>query len=202
MFNARLPSSGISISYTRVFKLSTVLGNDILRQYEEHKVVCSPSLRKNIFTATAIDKSSTSAGNLFAGTGISLFQHITEKKPGEVQHEKSTQSSSKTLRHLQNIYTDITQPSTVNKWQLLYFSEQCNIWNCYILKWFVFLPRAPFQPCEILHRVFNSELTTSRSMMPLLPKLKDINNYSASIERFVVVLYDCNNAISVVNECR
>ena len=32
----RLSSLGILISYTRVLELSTVLGNDVLRQYKEY----------------------------------------------------------------------------------------------------------------------------------------------------------------------
>ena len=50
-----LSSLGLSIFYTRVLELSTVLGNYILLQYQEHKVVCPPSLRKNVFTTAAID---------------------------------------------------------------------------------------------------------------------------------------------------
>ena len=46
------------------------------------------------------------------------------------------------------------------------------------------------------------ELTTSFSSMSLLLKLEDITNHSASIERFVVLLYDRTSTISAVNECR
>ena len=71
-------SLGLSISYTRVLELSTVLGNYVLRQYEEHKVVCPPSLRKNVFATAAMSNidhnlSYTSAEGSFHGTGISLF---------------------------------------------------------------------------------------------------------------------------------
>ena len=47
-----------------------------------------------------------------------------------------------------------------------------------------------------------SELTNSFSSMSLLPKLEDITNHSASIERFAVLLYDRISTISTVNECR
>ena len=99
-------SLGLSISYTQVLKLSTVLGNDILHQYEEHKVVCPPSLRKNIFKTAAIDNidhnpSSTSPEGSFHGTCISLFQHITEEEPGVVQHKKNMQSSVKSSVNFQ-----------------------------------------------------------------------------------------------------
>ena len=115
----RLFSLGLSISYTQVLELSTVLGNDVLRQYQKHKVKCPPSLRKNVFTAAAIDNidhnpSSTSAEGSFHGTGISLFQHITEEEPGVVQHKKSIQSSSKKLSQLQSIYANITPISAYN----------------------------------------------------------------------------------------
>ena len=81
----RLASLGLSIFYTRVLELSTVLGNDVSHQYEEHKVVCPPSLCKNLFATAAIGNidhnlSSTSAEGSFHGTDISLFQHITEVK--------------------------------------------------------------------------------------------------------------------------
>ena len=115
----RLSSLGLSISYTRVLDLSTVLGHDVLRQCEEHKVVCPPSLCKNVFTTAAIDNighnpSSTSAEGLFHGTGISLFQHVTDEEPGVVQHKKSIQSSSKKLSQLPGIYADITPISVYN----------------------------------------------------------------------------------------
>ena len=116
----RLSSLGLSISYARVLELSTVLGNDVLRHYEEHKVVCPPSLRKNVFTAAAIDNfdhnpSSTSAEGSFHGTGISLLQHITEEEPGVVRNKKSIQSSSKKLSQFQSIYADITPISVCNR---------------------------------------------------------------------------------------
>ena len=47
-----------------------------------------------------------------------------------------------------------------------------------------------------------SELTISFFSMSLLPILEDITNHSASIERFVVLLYDHTSTISTVNECR
>ena len=47
-----------------------------------------------------------------------------------------------------------------------------------------------------------SELATSFSSMSLLPKLEDITNYSAPIERFVLLLNDRTSTISTVNECR
>ena len=36
---------GISISYKRVMKLSTAIGNDILSQYNLENIVCPPNLR-------------------------------------------------------------------------------------------------------------------------------------------------------------
>ena len=100
---------GLSISYTQVLELSTILENDIFHQCEEHKVVCPLLLRKNVFTTAAIDNidhspSYPSAEDSFHGTGTSLFQHVTEEEPGVVQLKKSIQSSKKkaqpTSKHL------------------------------------------------------------------------------------------------------
>ena len=38
--------------------------------------------------------------------------------------------------------------------------------------------------------------------MSLLPKLEDITNHSASIEKFVVLLYHHSSKISTVSKCR
>ena len=38
--------------------------------------------------------------------------------------------------------------------------------------------------------------------MSLLPKLEDITNHSASIEKFVVLLYHRSSKISTVSKCR
>ncbi|CAB4040991.1 Hypothetical predicted protein, partial [Paramuricea clavata] len=51
-------------------------------RFEEEKVVCSPTLCKDLFTTGAVDNidhnpSSTTAQDSFHGIGISLFQHTT-----------------------------------------------------------------------------------------------------------------------------
>ena len=71
---------GLCISYDRVLSISTILGNNLCRQFEIEKTVCPPMLRKNLFTNAAIDNiyhnpSSTTAEDSFHGTGISIFQH-------------------------------------------------------------------------------------------------------------------------------
>ena len=71
---------GLCISYDHVLSISTILGNNLCRQFEIEKNVCPPTLRKKLFTNAAIDNldhntSSTTAEDSFHGTGISIFQH-------------------------------------------------------------------------------------------------------------------------------
>ena len=78
-----LYSLGLSISYDRVLEISTEMGNKACARYESEGVVCPPKL-KNVFTTAAVDNidhnpSSTTAQGAFHGTGISLFQHPSEK---------------------------------------------------------------------------------------------------------------------------
>ena len=79
---------GLCISYDRVLKISTELGNNICYYYQQKKVVCPPRLKGGIFTTAAVDNidhnpCSTSSHDSFHGTGISLFQHPTEKNNDE-----------------------------------------------------------------------------------------------------------------------
>ncbi|KAK3753825.1 hypothetical protein QZH41_005373 [Actinostola sp. cb2023] len=69
-------SLGISVSYDRVLAISTALGNELCRRYEEDNVVCPPNLRLGVFTTSAVDNidhnpTSTTARDSFHGTGIS-----------------------------------------------------------------------------------------------------------------------------------
>ena len=78
---------GMSVSYDRVLRLSTDMGNSLCALYEEENVVCPPSLRHGLFTTAAVDNidhnpSATSALGSFHGTGISLFQHIVQNDEG------------------------------------------------------------------------------------------------------------------------
>ena len=77
----KLYELGMSVSYDRVLEISTDLGNGICAQYEAERVVCPPSLKKELFTTAAVDNidhnpSSTTCKTSFHGTGISLFQHV------------------------------------------------------------------------------------------------------------------------------
>ena len=79
---------GLCISYGRVLKISTELGTNICYYYQQKKVVWPPRLKGSIFTTAAVDNidhnpSSTSSHDSFHGTGISLFQHPTEKNNDE-----------------------------------------------------------------------------------------------------------------------
>ena len=112
---------GLSISYNRVLALSTVMGNSVCTQYETDQVVCPPSLKKNVFTTSALDNidhnpSSTTAQGSLHGTGISLFQHPTSSQPG-VNREKLCIDlcSTKILRLLPEIYTNVRPVNAFNK---------------------------------------------------------------------------------------
>ena len=66
--------------YDRVLWLSTDMGNTVCNMYELENVVCSPTMRVNLFTTAAVDNinhnpSFTTAKHSFHGTSISLLQH-------------------------------------------------------------------------------------------------------------------------------
>ena len=76
----RFSHLGISISYTHVIALSAQMGNSACQQFHREQVVCSPKIRSNVFTTSAIENidhnpSSTTAKVSFHGTAISLLQH-------------------------------------------------------------------------------------------------------------------------------
>jgi hypothetical protein len=78
----KLYNLGLSVSYETVLTISTDIANAVSSRFEEEKVVCPPTLCKDLFTTGAVDNidhnpSSTTAQDSFHGTGISLFQHTT-----------------------------------------------------------------------------------------------------------------------------
>ena len=81
---------GLCISYDRVLKISSELGDKICYHYQQENVVCPPQLKGDLFTTAAVDNidhnpSSTSSHDSFHGTGISLFQHPDEQCNGVQQ---------------------------------------------------------------------------------------------------------------------
>ena len=81
---------GLSISYERVLEIETATGNKICKRFELEKTVCSPTLRKGLFTYGAIDNidhnpSSSMSQSSFHRTGISLFQNREQENDGEVR---------------------------------------------------------------------------------------------------------------------
>ncbi|VDH96881.1 Hypothetical predicted protein [Mytilus galloprovincialis] len=81
---------GLSVSYDRVLEISTSMANDACRRYVQEGIVCPTNLLQNVFTSSAVDNidhnpSSISSKDSFHGTGISLFQHISEDAQGVVQ---------------------------------------------------------------------------------------------------------------------
>ena len=78
---------GLCISHDRVMDISTDLANSVTAQFEQDGVVCSPKLRKDVFTTAGIDNidhnpCSTTASDSFHGTAISLVQHPTATNKG------------------------------------------------------------------------------------------------------------------------
>ena len=76
----RLSHVGASITYDSVLRLSSEIGETVMRQFHKEFVVCPPKMRGDGFTTAAVDRidhnpSSTTSNESFHGTGISLFQH-------------------------------------------------------------------------------------------------------------------------------
>ena len=75
----KLVQLGLSVSYDRVLTIFTSVANGLNEQYIENGVICSPPLRKTLYTTSAVDNidhnpSATTAKDSFHGTGISLYQ--------------------------------------------------------------------------------------------------------------------------------
>ncbi|MES9881624.1 MAG: hypothetical protein ABW185_12160, partial [Sedimenticola sp.] len=112
----KLYDLGLSISYDRVLEISTDMGNRVCEQFERESLVCPVSLRKGIFTTSAVDNidhnptSTTSQGALH-GTGISIFQHPTPECIGEDREISALNSTdsrrSKGISPLPESYTSV-----------------------------------------------------------------------------------------------
>ncbi|VDI24249.1 Hypothetical predicted protein [Mytilus galloprovincialis] len=81
---------GLSVSYDQVLQIATFMVNDACRRYIKEGIVCPTILLQNIFTSSAVNNidhnpTSISSKDPFNGTGISLFQHISEDYQGVVQ---------------------------------------------------------------------------------------------------------------------
>ena len=50
-----LYANGLSISYGRVLEISAELGDAVISKYIRDGVVCSPELRRGLFTTSAMD---------------------------------------------------------------------------------------------------------------------------------------------------
>ena len=84
----KLYNLGLCISYDRVLKISTELGNTVCAFYEETNNICPPKLRNGLFTTGCVDNtdhdpSSRTAKDSFHGTAITLTQHPEENRSGE-----------------------------------------------------------------------------------------------------------------------
>ena len=109
---------GMSISYDRVLRLSTDMGNTVYKRYELENLVCPPTMRGNLFTTAAVDNidhnpSLTTAKHSFHGTSILLLQHKTSQDDGVVRNSISIGlSTSKSVHNLPHYYTDVAPVCT------------------------------------------------------------------------------------------
>ena len=110
----KLHSLGLSISYDRVLRLSSEMGNSVVESYMLDGVVCPKSLRRNVFTTAAVDNidhnpSATTAKDSFHGTSISILQHQSSESEGEALGGIliSGASRSKSVGHLPSYYTHV-----------------------------------------------------------------------------------------------
>ena len=114
---------GLSVSYDRVLAVSTDLGNAVSRRFQEKNVVCPSSLHVGLFTTAAVDNidhnpSSTTAHDLFHGTGISMFQLITAEVHGNTREKLNISQflcNSKSVAELPKCYTEVPPTVLPNK---------------------------------------------------------------------------------------
>ena len=110
---------GLSIPYKRVLSLTDSLSATVLKEYEEDGVVCPRVLKRDEFTAGALDNldidpsSSTSKGS-FHGTAISLFQSKLEDHNSIGSRRSSLEKGDK-LVSLPKSYSEVTPVSFFNQ---------------------------------------------------------------------------------------
>lgn len=96
---------GLSVSYDRVLQIEDQLTTALCEQFAEDGIVCPASLRRCLFTISAIDNidhnlTSMSASTSFHGTGISLFQSPTVSNSGEERPSISLSSDGRRKHNL------------------------------------------------------------------------------------------------------
>ncbi|KAG9355080.1 hypothetical protein JZ751_001793 [Albula glossodonta] len=84
-----LHEHSISISHDRVLEISAQLEGATIKKYIADGIVCPPVLRRELFTAAAMDNidHNPTAATSFHGTTISILQHPTKDDRGE-EHEQ------------------------------------------------------------------------------------------------------------------
>ncbi len=116
----KLCALGLSVSYDRVLRLSSDLGNAVCERYEQNGTVCPPNLRGQVFITAIVDNidhntSSTNATGSFHGTSISVIQHPSNSEEGHDMEQiiLRESSSEKCIKPLPASYTSV--PSVVSK---------------------------------------------------------------------------------------
>ena len=77
----------VCVSYDRLLRLTSYIGNGVCQRFSVEDVVCPPKLRHGLFTTGAVDNidhnpSSATVKDSFHCTGISLMQHPSHTHGG------------------------------------------------------------------------------------------------------------------------
>ena len=141
----RLAAEGVSISYDRAMNWRRSIFNHVCMEYKVNSLVCLVILKKNVFTAAAIDNlyhnpSSATAESSFHGTNIPVFQHADyllslpsfrvnannsgRRKQGKFQHH--TQIFSQQFRENQNHQFPLTLIQFCSSWMDLHLHTLTN----------------------------------------------------------------------------
>lgn len=100
---SELSQLDLSVSYDRILQLENQIASSLCEHANETAVVCPSQLRHGLFTVGVLDDidpnpSSTTANDSFHGTGISLFQFLTEFNEGIPQAALNWSTTSKSLK--------------------------------------------------------------------------------------------------------
>jgi hypothetical protein len=119
----QLVKLGISVSCDCVLSVSTDLANSAIEHFEQDGVVCPSSLRSGLITLGAVDNfdhnpGATSATGATHGTSLSLFQEVTEDRPGVLLSQARlvpNKNSSSSIKALPEYYSIVLAAAMVSK---------------------------------------------------------------------------------------
>ena len=109
-----LHDNGISISYDQVLEISVQLGNAVVTKYVQDGVACPPTLRKRLFTTSAMDNidhnpTVTTASTSLHGTSISTYQNPSADNKGDMCKSLKIREGTKvmTVPELPEYFTNL-----------------------------------------------------------------------------------------------